>query len=191
LKKYEKSKSKENGFRLIGYYTNFPAKVHGVATLVFQTGTSQLQRIISETLSKLNNETHDLGFLTKASPPNCQVNFELGIAEEDTFTFLDKGELARIIEALEKEETLGVLDFLCAARYKQIMQDGKAKSLKFDYVLLRFAFRRRTMELFLSHQRGIQRLPLGDLTTFLINRINKELAQNKMKPLTLKHMRTL
>jgi hypothetical protein len=139
----------------------------------------------------LNNEVHDLSLLTKASPPNCQVNFELGIAEEDTFTFLDKEELTRLIEVLKKEQPVGILDFFCATRYKQIMQNGKAKSLKFDYVLLRFTFRRRTMELFLAHQRGIQRLPLGDLATFLINRINKELAQNKMKPLTLKRIRTL
>jgi hypothetical protein len=119
------------------------------------------------------------------------VNFELGIAEEDTFTFLDKEELARFIEALKKEQPIGILDFFCATRYQQVMQNGRAKSLKFDYVLLRFAFRRRTMELFLAHERGIQRLPLGDLATFLINRINSELSQNKMKPLTLKHMRTL
>ena len=158
---------------------------------MFQTKTAQLQRIISETLHRLNNETHDLSLLTKASPPNCHVNFELGIAEEDTFTFLDKEELARLTEALGKEETISVLDFFCAIRYQQIMQDGKAKSLKFDYVLLRFAFRRRTMELFLSHQRGIQHLPLGDLTTFLIKRINNELTQNEIKPLALKRMQTL
>jgi hypothetical protein len=71
------------------------------------------------------------------------------------------------------------------------MQDGKAKSLKFDYVLLRFAFRRRTMELFVAHQRGIQHLPLGDLATFLIKRINNELTQDKIKPLALKRMRML
>lgn len=150
-----------------------------------------MQRIISETLHRLNNETHDLSLLTKASPPNCQVNFELGIAEEGTFTFLDKEELVRLIEALEKGEPISILDFFCATRYQQIMPSGKAKALKFDYVLLRFAFRRRTMELFLAHQRGIQRLPLGDLTAFLINQINNELTQNKMKPLVLKRMRTL
>jgi hypothetical protein len=150
-----------------------------------------LQRIISETLHRLNSETHDLGTLTKASPPNCQVNFEFGIAEEDTFTFLDKEELTRLNEALEKEETINILDFFCAIRYHMIMQDGRTKSLKFDYVLLRFAFRRRTMELFLAHEKGIQHLPLGDLTMFLINRINNELTRRKIKPLVLKRMRTL
>lgn len=150
-----------------------------------------MQRAISETLHKLNNETNDLSSLTRASPPSCQVNFEFGIAEEDTFTFLDKEELARLIEALKKQEAINILDFFCVIRYRRMMQDGKAKSLRSDYVLLRFAFRRRIMELFLVHERGIQRLPLGDLTIFLINRINTELAQRKILPLILKRMRTL
>lgn len=150
-----------------------------------------MQSVISETLHKLNNETNDLNSLTRASPPNCKVNFEFGIAEEDTFTFLDEEEIARLTEALKKQEALRILDFFCAILYHQIMQDGKAKSLKSDYVLLRFAFRRRIMELFLVHQRGIQHLPLGDLTTFLINRINSELTQKRIPPLVLKRMRTL
>jgi hypothetical protein len=150
-----------------------------------------VQCVISETLHKLNNETNDLTLLTRASPPNCKVNFEFGIAEEDSFIFLDGEEFARLIEALKKPEAMGILDFFCAIRYHQIMQDGRAKSLKSDYVLLRFAFRRRIMELFLVHQRGIQHLPLGDLTTFLINRINKELTQKRIQPLVLKRMRTL
>ena len=119
------------------------------------------------------------------------MNFEFGIAEEETFTFLDEEELARLTDALKKQEALGILDFFCAIRYHQTMQDGKAKSLRSDYILLRFAFRRRIMELFLVHQRGIQHLPLGDLTIFLIKRINSELAQKRIQPLVLKRMRTL
>ena len=150
-----------------------------------------MQRVICETLHKLNNETNDLQSLTRASPSNCTVNFEFGIAEENTFTFLDKEELIRLTEALKKQEAINILDFFSVIRYHQNMQDGKAKSLKSDYILLRFAFRRRLMELFLVHERGIQRLPLGDFTTFLKNRMNTELAQRKIPPLVLRRMRTL
>ena len=158
---------------------------------MFQAEPARMQSVISETLQKLNNETNDLSSLTRASPPNCQVNFEFGIAEEDTFTFLNEEELARLTEALKRQEAMSILDFFCVIRYHQTMQDGKAKSLKSDYVLLRFAFRRRIMELFLVHQRGIQHLPLGDLTIFLINRINSELTQKRIPLLVLKRMRTL
>jgi hypothetical protein len=129
--------------------------------------------------------------LTKASPPNCQVNFELGIAEEDTFNFIDKEELDRLERSLEEGETPRILDFFCATRYHTTTQTGKTKPLKFDYVLLRFTFQRRTTELFIVHERGTQRIPLEDLVTFIINRINEELIQKELKPLILKHMRTL
>jgi len=129
--------------------------------------------------------------LTKASPPNCQVNFELGIAEEDTFNFLDKEELDRLEKSLEKGETLRILDFFCATRYHTTTQNGKTKPLKFDYVLLRFTFQRKTLELFVAHERGTQRIPLEDLVTFIINRINEELMQRELKTLIVKRMRTL
>jgi hypothetical protein len=129
--------------------------------------------------------------LTKASPLNCQANLELGIAEEDTFTFLDKEELNRLETSLKTEGAVSVLDFFCALRYHTTAPNGKTKPLKFDYILLRFAFQRKTLELFLAHERGIQRTPLEDFAIFLINRINNELVERKIRPLTLKHMRTL
>jgi hypothetical protein len=57
--------------------------------------------------------------------------------------------------------------------------------------LLRFAFQRRTMELFIVHERGTQRIPLEDLAIFLTNRMNNELKERELKTLTLKHMHTL
>jgi len=92
---------------------------------------------------------------------------------------------------LEEGETLRILDFFCATRYHIIIQNGKTKPLKFDYTLLRFTFQRRNMELFVVHERGTQRIPLEDLVTFIINRINEELIQRELKTLTVKHMRML
>jgi len=129
--------------------------------------------------------------LTRASPPNCQVNFELGVAEEDTFNFLDREELDRLERSLKEGETLRILDFFCATRYHTTTQNGKTKPLKFDYALLRFTFQKRTMELFVVHERGTQRIPLEDLVTSLTNRVNRELIQRGFKTLTLKRMRTL
>lgn len=176
---------------MLGYYSNFPTNIHGVATLTFQFSTQQLQKTILHTFYLLNQETHDLKSLTRASPPNCQVNFELGVAEEDTFNFLDKEELGRLQRSLEEGGTLSILDFFCATRYHTTSQNGKTKPLKFDYALLRFTFQRRTLELFVVHERGTQRIPLEDLVTFLTNRINRDLIQSGLKTLTVKHMRTL
>jgi len=150
-----------------------------------------LQKLILDAFYQLNLETHDLKALTRASPSNCQVNFELGIAEEDTFNFLDKEELHRLQKSLEEGETPRILDFFCATRYHTTTQNGKTKPLRFDYALLRFTFQRRTMEMFVVHERGTQRIPLEDLVTFLINCINTELIKKGLKTLTVRRVRTL
>jgi len=175
----------------LGPYNNFPTNIHGIAAYKFQTSTQQLQKTILDAFYQLNLETLNLKSLTRASPPNCQVNFELGIAEEDTFNFIDKEELQRLQKSMEEGETPPVLDFFCATRYHTTTQNGKTKPLKFDYTLLRFTFHRRIMEMFVVHERGTQRIPLEDLVTFLTNRINTELTKKRLKTLTVRHMRTL
>jgi len=128
--------------------------------------------------------------LTKASPTNCVVHFEFGVADADTFNFLDDEELDKLRRIL-KEQTPQILDIYCAARYHTIETYGKRKPLKFDYNMLRFAFHRKNMELFIYHERGIQRIPLEDLVIFLQNQINKQLADKQLTTLTLKHIHVL
>jgi len=177
---------------LLGYYENFPTNIHGTATYTYQTSTQQLQKAILHAFHRLNQETRDLKKLTKASPANCVINFEFGIAEQDAFNFLDKEELDRFQESLEKaREQVRILDFFCAMRYHTTTSNGKRRPLKFDYTLLRFTFYRKTMELRIAHERGSQRIPLEDLATFLTSRINNELTVSGIRTLTLRHMRTL
>ena len=106
------------------------------------------------------------------------------------FTFLDKEELNRAEKSLEKG-AVDILDFFCALRYHTTIANGETRPLRFDYILLRLAFQRKTLELFLVHERGIQRIPLEDLANFLVNRVNNELAERKIKSLTVKQMRML
>lgn len=128
--------------------------------------------------------------LTMASPVNCTVSFEFGVADADTFNFLDEEELKKLENTL-RQQALPILDIFCAARYYITEADGKRKSLKFDYNMIRFSFYRKNMELFVYHERGIQRIPLEDLVLFLKNQINTELAGKQQKKLTLKHLHTL
>jgi len=128
--------------------------------------------------------------LTKASPRNCSVNFEFGVADADTFNFLDEEELKKLENTL-KEQALRILDIFCVTRYHIDGTGGKRKSLKFDYNMLRFAFYRKNMELFVYHERGIQRIPLEDFVLFLQDHFNKELANKQQKTLTLRHIHTL
>lgn len=175
---------------MLGRYQNFPQTIHGVARFTYSASIRQLQQTIFYTLYQLNNETCSLHDITTPSPFKCEVSFEFGVAEESTFNFLDKEELQRLQKSVE-EKSLPILDVYCAVRYHKVNESGKRTSLKFDYHMLRFAFYRRIIELFVSHERGTQRIPLEDLVTFLKNRINKELEQKQQKPLTLKHLRAL
>jgi len=141
-------------------------------------------------LHELNKQTINMKTITKASPTNCVVNFEFGVADADTFNFLDAEELKKLGNIL-KQQAFQVLDFFCASRYHVTEQDGKRKSLKFDYNMLRFAFFRKNVELFICHERGTQRIPLEDLVLFLKNQINKELTEKQQKTLALEHIHTL
>lgn len=177
-------------FKLLRRYTHFPANVHGVARFTYVSSTQMLQMAIARVLHRLNKRTIDMKTLTRASQKNCMVNFEFGIADAETFNFLDEGEL-RKLESILKDRALQILDVFCAARYHVKKADGTFKSLKFDYNLLRFVFQRKNMELFIYHERGIRRIPMDDVVLFLINEINEKLVENHQGPLIQKHIHIL
>jgi len=177
-------------YKLLGRYDNFPVNIQGVARFTYPSSTQSVQGAIVQTLHKLNKQAIDMKTLTKASPANCVLNFEFGVADADTFNYLDEEELKKI-ENILKQQAFPILDVYCVARYHVTEADGKRKSLKFDYTMLRFAFYRKNMELFVYHERGIQRLPLEDLVLFLKNKIDEELIYKQQKSLTLKHLHAL
>jgi len=176
--------------KLLGRYDDFPTNIHGVARFTYPSSTQTLTIVIAQVLHQLNKQTIDMKTVTKASPSNCVVNFEFGIADAETFNFLDEEEHKKLEKALRKE-ALPILDIFCAARYHVTEADGKRKSLKFDYNMLRFAFYRKNMELFVYHERGIQHIPLEDLVLFLKYQIDKELTGKQQKTLILKYIHTL
>jgi len=146
-----------------------------------------LQQTLLIVFHQLNNQDLDLENITTASRPTCQVGFEFGIAEESVFNFLDEEELRRLRNSVT-EKALPTLDLFCAIRYHTTDEAGKRRPLKFDYHLLRFTFYKKNIELLISHERGTQRVPIEDLVTFLTNRINRELATEQQRPLSLKHL---
>jgi hypothetical protein len=125
--------------------------------------------------------------LTTASPPNCFVNFEFGIADSDAFCYIDQKEVARF-EKMLKTHPIAMLDVFCGARYHIKKEAGKRKSLQFDYSVLRFAFEGEVVDLFLHFIRGNQRIPRKDFILYLKNQIDKELAESNSAPMKLKYL---
>jgi len=136
---------------------------------------------------KLNQQPINLADLTKASPQNCFVNFEFGIADTDAFYYLDQEQLNALEKALKTHE-LSVLDAFCAARYYVKKEKGKDKPLPFDYSVLRFTFENSEIELLLHYIRGNQRIPRKDFILFLKDQIDKELIEKQLKTWTLKSL---
>jgi hypothetical protein len=75
------------------------------------------------------------------------------------------------------------LDFFFIVRYHIVKDNGKKVPLKFDYHLLRLVFQESGMEIQICHEKGTQRVPMDDLTYFLIERINVGISQKKLMPL--------
>lgn len=174
--------------RLLGHYENFPEVIHGVARLTHRISVRKLQEAILCTLYQLNQEIPRFSDIASL-PSKCQVSFEFGVAEGTTFNYLDKEEVGRFQETIAKE-SLPIFDVFCVVRY-HVVNKEKRVPLKFDYYLMRFTFYKNSVELQICHERGTQRLSLEDLIAFIIKRVNEELSQRRLKPLTRKYLRTL
>ena len=141
-----------------------------------------LQRAILCVFHRLNNETFDLGAVTSYLKQSCKVGFEFGVADGFDFNFLDQNELDKCLKSVTENE-LQILDFFFAVRYHLIKKDNKRVPLRFDYHVLRCVFQEGGLELQIRHEKGTQRVPLDDLTGFLVKQINVELSRNQRMPL--------
>jgi len=175
---------------LLGRYENFPEVIHGVARFTSKSPVRKVQQAILSALHHLNQEVCGLSAVTPHLLQECEVSFELGVAEDFNFNFLDKKELDRFQRSIV-EEGLSTLDFFFVVRYHIVNDRGKRVPLKFDYHMLRFMFQENGMELRVCHERGTQRVPLEDLITFVTKCINEELSQKQLKPLNLEYLRTI
>lgn len=170
---------------MLGRYQNFPTNIEGFARYTYPASPQALQLAVTKALYALNQQTIDISTISEAGPTDCTVNFEFGVAHEDTFNFLDEEEL-QTLQGTLREQTLPVIDVYFVVRYSAGQPDGKRRSLKFDYGMLRFAFSRENMELFVYHERGTQRIPLDNWASFLKDQINLQLNAERKKTLTLK-----
>ncbi len=176
--------------RLLGHYENFPEVIHGVARFTLRSSIKKVQQAILGALHKLNEQVFSLRSIATLSSSECEVSFEFGIADGVEFNYLNEEELNRLRGSIVKK-ALPTLDLFCVVRY-HIKKDGKRVPLRFDYHMLRFAFHsKNNLELRISHQRGIQRVSVENLITFITKRINEELSENRLEPLELRSLRAL
>lgn len=129
----------------------------------------------------MNNITIAQEDIAYPTAPHCIVSFDFGIAEADTFNFLDKEEINRLLKATSKC-TIQIMDFLCIARYYKI-QDEKRRPLRFDYYLLRFTFGENSLEIRVFHERGPRYTSPLEIVNLFSSKINENSPRKILRPL--------
>lgn len=168
---------------MLGYYRNFPQLIHGKTSFHTKYSLRTLQKAIIQTLHKLN--AYEAPFEEVVGLPplsltaKCKVNFDFGMANELTFTYLDKEEALNMKKRVRRNP-FPILDFLCVIRYYKMTGHQRKRPLKFDYYFMRFAFDEGGMQVLIHHERGPQRIPPQDLLNFVIGQIKETLASKKV-----------
>lgn len=164
---------------MLGFYENFPKNVHKIVRFVTSISKKRLQQALTRVLYKVNNETFSLEDVAHPSIPRCMVIFEFGVAEANSFNYLDSEEANRMLKSVRKKP-FRVMDFLCAIRYYK-MQNGKKTALKFDYYMLRFTFNKKSIEIQVFHERGPRHVAPEDAVNFIVNKINGTFSKKILK----------
>jgi len=168
-----------------GIYENFPDLHHGIAVFSYKTPPQNLQRALICLFYELNQGEEDFEIPLLANH-GIHLTLDIGIADTLTFNFIDEEEKGRWLSLMEKR-IFEILDFILIARY-YVSEEGKRKSLKFDYYMLRFIFKSGIMELRVHHEKGTRRLPLEDLIRLIGEKINQKLKEKGEDPIILKSL---
>jgi len=165
---------------MLGFYTNFPQNIHKAETFSTSILSKKLQQTLVETLYRLNDETLSLEDVAAPSIPSCKVIFEVGVAEDNDFSYLDDEERKRLLGALKKKP-FQVMDFLCVIRYRRMREEKKMR-MRFDYYMLRLLFGESLVEVQVSHEKGTRHISPDDLVKLVVNRVNGAFSKKVLKP---------
>lgn len=164
---------------MLGFYSNFPQNIHKSQTFSSSISSKKLQKVLVETLYRLNSENPSLEEVSAPSIPSCKIVFEFGAAEGNDFNYLDAEEKERLLKALNKKP-FQIMDFLCITRYLRMQGERKTR-MRFDYYMLRFLFGENLTEIQVSHEKGIRHTSPDDIVKLVANRINAAFSKNALR----------
>lgn len=165
-----------------GCYSRFPDEVHGTVRYrqpKANAGRKKVQQAILSALFNLNQQNFTLPNIATSSRGDCMVQFEIGVADDTVFSFLDRDD-AKQLQVQIRKQLFDYLDFFCAVKY-YLVSRKKPTPLKFDYFMFRFVFTKKLMTLSLFHERGPRRVSTEELIMFLTERINMEMEGNRLQ----------
>jgi len=144
--------------------------------------SEQLQRRLIRAFYEVNRKEFSFEEAAYPTIPECRIIFEFGLADAESFNYIDEEEVKKALSLLEKER-LDMMDFFCAIRYYKGKAEEK-RALKFDYYLIRTVYNRDIFEIQVHHKKGLGYLSPEDLTSFISNKINETSNRKILKKIT-------
>jgi len=166
----------------LGYHENFPEQVHRVEGYNSSLSAKQLQEKILQTLQGVNGKKFCFEEVAIPTLPDGLVIFEFGLADGQSFSYLDEATFGLAVGGLSKDTQ--ILDFFCVIRYYKSVGEKKTP-LKFDYYLLRTLYGKTTFELQVYHERGPRYVAPEDLLEFIVGKVNEGHTRKILKPVPL------
>jgi len=156
---------------MLGYFDNFPVNIHRTEKFTSALSNRALQQKLIQVFREINSKTFSFDEIVQSTLPDSTVIFEMGLAEGNSFNYIDRKETKKVCGALRKD-ALRMIDLFCAIRYYKGNLEKKTP-LRFDYYMIRMAFSGNTVEIQVFHERGPRYLSPEDITLFLVNETNK------------------
>jgi hypothetical protein len=163
---------------MLGVYDNFPVNIHGIESFSTDFSNKKLQQRLIRVLCEINRRTFSFEEIACPTVPNSTIIFEAGLAEAESFNFIDEEEAKKVFVALRRTP-FQMMDFFWAVRYYKGITE-KAP-LKFDYYMLRAIFGKNSVEIQVFHERGPRYISPGDVISFLVNMINETSRRKILK----------
>jgi hypothetical protein len=164
---------------MLGFYENFPQNIHKISRFATSISTKKLQQTLVETFTEMNGGTYNLEDVAEPPMHEYTVIIELGIADTNSFSYLDSTEKDKALTILQKT-TLPVMDFYCSLRYYRT-ENEKKTPLRFDYYMIRFAFNKNYIETQIFHERGPRYVSPEDINAFFVAKINGKFSKKMLK----------
>jgi hypothetical protein len=156
---------------MLGFYDNFPVNIHRTEKFTCALSNRALQQKLVQVFREINSKTFSFDEIVHPTLPDSTIIFEMGLAEGNSFNYIDRKETKKVCSALRKD-ALRMIDLFCAIRYYKGTVEKKTP-LRFDYYMIRMAFSGNTVEIQVFHERGPRYLSPEDVTSFLVNETNK------------------
>jgi hypothetical protein len=156
---------------MLGFYDNFPTNIHRTEKFTSHISNRALQQKLIQVFREINSKTFSFDEIVHPTLPDSTIIFEMGLAEGNSFNYIDRKETKKVCSALRKD-ALRMIDLFCAIRYYKGTVEKKTP-LRFDYYMIRMAFNGNTVEIQVFHERGPRYISPEDITSFLVKETNK------------------